>query len=86
MSEEKVVNLTETELKRIVSEGVTEAFLRLGVDSTNPTEMQADFRHLREWRQTTSSLKRHGMLTLLGIFIAGSIAALWLGFQALIHK
>lgn len=86
MAEEKVLNLSESELKRIVSEGVTEAFLRLGVDSTNPTEMQADFRHLREWRQTTSALKRHGLLTLIGIFIAGAIAAIWLGFQAAIHK
>jgi hypothetical protein len=80
------VTMTQQELKELVSEAVTETLTKLGVDTTNPVEMQRDFQHLREWRQTTSSLKRHGMLTLLGIFIAGAVAALWLGFQSAFHK
>lgn len=80
------VTMTQQELKELVSEAVTETLTKLGVDVTNPVEMQRDFQHLREWRNTTSSLKRHGLITLIGIFLAGAVAAMWLGFQSMIVK
>lgn len=76
------VTMTQQELKELVSEAVTETLTKLGVDVTNPVEMQRDFQHLREWRNTTSTLKRHGLITLIGIFVAGAVAAMWLGFQS----
>lgn len=80
------VTMTQQELKELVSEAVTETLTKLGVDVTNPVEMQRDFQHLREWRNTTSSLKRHGLITLIGIFVAGAVAAMWLGFTSYFQR
>lgn len=80
------VTMSREELKEVVREAVHETLVTMGVDPKNPVEMQRDFQHLREWRQTTSTLKRHGLTTLIGIFLAGTIAAVWLGIQAQFGK
>lgn len=80
------VSMSREELREVVREAVHETLITMGVDPKNPVEMQRDFQHLREWRNTTGALKRHGLLVLLGIFVAGTVAAIWLGFQSMLNK
>ena len=71
----RAIRLTEKELQDIVEATVHETFKTLGVDASEPIEMQRDFQHLRDWRTTTDAVKRRGILTLAGLFVA-SMAAL----------
>lgn len=77
--------LTEDQLRRIVHETVqqtvSETMLRLGVQVTDPIEMQKDFQHLRDWRKTTDSVKTKAMLAMVGILISGLAASVWMGIK-----
>lgn len=84
--EHQFQNLTPEEAKTLIREAVRETFLMLGVKVDDPIEVQKDFQHLREWRNTTESIKTKGMLTLVGIVVSGLVAAAWMGFKALLGK
>jgi len=82
--ERSIIQLTESQLKEVVIDGINEAFTRLGVDTTQPLEMQKDFQHLREWRLATSALQRKGLLALVTILVTGACAAAWLGLKSML--
>lgn len=84
--EKQLQNLTPEEARALIREAVRETFLMLGVKVDDPTEVQKDFQHLREWRSTTESIKSKGMLTLVGIAVSGLAAAVWLGLKELFSK
>lgn len=73
------------EIREQVDEGVTDALTRVGIDTENPISAQHDAQFVREWRKTTAAVKRKGMLTAVGILIAGSMGAIWLGLRELLH-
>lgn len=53
--------MTDDEVKTVVRATVNEMFLALGVDNTDSEamlQMQADFRHIRRWREATEALPR----------------------------
>ena len=76
---------TKAELERIANmaahKAVAEVFKTLGVDVSEPFEMQADFAHLRLWRRTTAKIRMKAFLTATGVLIAGGLATLWLVFR-----
>ena len=74
------IRLSDAELKAIVTDTVHQTFVTLGVDAKSPIEMQKDFQHLRDWRQTTDAVKRKGILTLAGLIVAGLAALVWVTF------
>lgn len=78
MSDE--ITVSREELKSLMKEAVQEAFTKLGIQHDDPLEMQRDFQHLRNWRQSVESVQRKGLMTVLGILLAGMAGALWLGF------
>ncbi len=78
---DRVVQLTERELEDVIERSVSETLTKMGVDVDDPLEMQADFLHLREWREATESMKRKGLLTLFGILITGACGLAWLGLK-----
>lgn len=80
-----VIQLTKEELKTLMEEAVQDAFLKMGIDSNDPLEMQRDFQHLREWRVAVAAMRTKGMLTILGILIAGAAAALWIGIRSMVN-
>ena len=43
--------------------------------------MQRDFQHLRQWRKAEEDLRSKGMLTLLSIFVTGSVALFRVGLR-----
>ena len=82
--ERSIIQLTETQLKTLVTEGVYDALTRLGVDAQNPVEMQKDFQHLRDWRKATSEVQKKSLCLIVGILLSGLCAAAWLGIKAMI--
>lgn len=79
--EKQLQNLTPEEARALIREAVRETFLMLGVKVDDPIEVQKDFQHLREWRQTTESIKSKSILTVLGVMVTGACAALVVGFK-----
>ncbi|RTM07393.1 MAG: hypothetical protein EKK31_11560 [Hyphomicrobiales bacterium] len=73
--------MTEHELKKVVSEAVAETLLQLGIDASDPVEMQKDMAHLRAWRESVATVKNQGLVTAIGILVAGALGLLWLAIK-----
>lgn len=73
--------LASPEVAELVATTVRQTLIQLGIDATNPLEMQRDFQHLREWREAGRELKHKGMMALLGIVLSGAAALLLLGVK-----
>lgn len=85
-SQRLLQTLTPEEARVIIRETVRESFLLLGVKLDDPIEVQKDFQHLREWRQTSESIKKKGMLAATGIIVSGLLAAVWIGIKEFLHR
>ncbi len=77
--------MTEDEAKSIAkaaaTEAVHEAFQRLGVDIDDWTEVQRDMAFIRSWRESSEAVKRQGLLTAIGIVVAGVLGLVWLALS-----
>jgi len=73
--------MTEHEIRIIVAETVAETLTRLGIDAANPKDMQADFQHLRDWRESVKTVKRQSLITAVGILTAGVLGLIWLAIK-----
>ena len=73
--------MTENEIRHIVAETVAETLLRLGIDSSDPTAVQADMQHLRAWRESVATVKRQSLMTAVGIVVAGLLGLIWLAVK-----
>jgi hypothetical protein len=77
--------MTKDELRELiretVKESVEETFLRLGVATNDPIEVQKDFQHLRDWRLTSQSIKMKVLASAFGLLVTGGLAALWVGLK-----
>lgn len=47
---------------------------------------QKDLEHIRKWRTTMDAIQSKGVLTIVGIISAGTLAAVWIGFKQFIGK
>lgn len=86
MESDRVVQLTESQLKQLMEEAVTDALVKLGVDTQAPLEMQKDFQHLREWREATHTLQKRGLTVIMTTLITGGLAALYLGIKMMLSS
>ncbi len=73
--DEKTITLTESELKALMASTVLDTLTRIGIESSDPLEMQKDFIHLRDWRRSTEAVKKKGLLAAVG-FIVVSVLGL----------
>lgn len=73
-----------SEVQTAADRGVTAALERVGINSKDPTEVQQDLAFLREWRTTTASIRKKGLMTAVGLIITALAAALVLGIKALL--
>lgn len=76
-----VVSMNEHELKKIVAEAVAETLLKLGIDASDPVELQKDMAHLREWRESVGTIKRQGIVTAVGVLTIGILGLIWAAFK-----
>lgn len=84
--EEMSPRLTVSQVDAIVQDSVSRILTRLGMDHTNPLEIQQDFARLREWRQASEQLKSKTMLVILSVFVAGLLSVIWVGFRIMVGK
>lgn len=77
----KIYQLTESELEEVIEKSVKRAFVSMGIDVDNPVEVQRDMQHLRDWRMLTDAIRTKGIMTIVGIIVAGACAALWVGVK-----
>ena len=64
------ITMTEEEFKKVITSTVKETLTNLGCQTDDPIQMQKDFAHLRDWRQSTEAVKKKGILTAVGFIIA----------------
>lgn len=81
----KVIQMSEDTLRRVIQESVYETLSLIGIEVKDPTEMQKDFNHLREWRETVESLKRKGLGAIVVTFISGVIGLIIIGIKNSLH-
>jgi hypothetical protein len=80
------VSLQRAEVNAVVAEAVKQTLIQIGVDTSDPSAMQRDFQHLRQWRESGDSLRDKGMLAILGIFLSGLAALLVMGVREWMHR
>lgn len=80
--------MTEAEIKQLADtaahEAVKRTLLALGIDASDPEAiiaMQADFRHLRTWRESTEAVRRKAFLTAVAVIVTGALGYLWVAFK-----
>lgn len=73
--------LTKEDAEDLVKRTVKETLISMGVDTSDPLEMQRDFQTLREFRCTLTAMRSKGLLTFVAIFIAGLISLVILGIK-----
>lgn len=85
MTDEEIEALVKETAERTEEEVLRRTFLSLGIDMTNPSaivSVQADMQRLRAWRNLVETVKRQGLLTAVGIIIAGVIGLIWTAVKA----
>jgi hypothetical protein len=78
--------MTNEEVEAIVAKAVTETLVKLGIETGDYKEMQADFTHLRRWRKSVEQAQSYTFKAVVTTIAAGVMGAIWLGFQAMLHK
>lgn len=58
-----------------------EALKDVGLDPDDAREIQADMRHLRDWRVSVGQVKRHGLLALVTVLVTGLAGAVVMGIR-----
>src|SRR3712207_454880 len=67
-------------------ETVRRTFLTLGIDTADPLKVQADMRHLRDWRETLERMKARGATVLVSVLLTSGVGALWFGLKHTINQ
>jgi hypothetical protein len=70
------------EIKTLVTRTVKETLTTIGLDVTNPIELQKDFQAIREFRETFNSAKKRAILTFIGLVVVAATSALWIGLKS----
>lgn len=70
--------MTDDEARKLVRAVLTE----MGIDVTDPNEMQADFVFLRNQRKVSEKIGAAGRVAILGIVLSGIASLIWLGLRA----
>lgn len=90
----EIVLQVMAEERRQLAEGQDEIVLKtistiltsFGIDDEERSDIRADLIHLRKWRKSVESVESFGMRAVVTVIVTGLIAALWLGFKAMVNK
>jgi len=78
--------LSGRDMRVIVKEAVQETLVQMGLDTSNPIDMQRDFQHLRDWRIAQEALRQKGAFVMVSIIVTGVASLLWIGFKSFINQ
>jgi hypothetical protein len=68
-----------------VREGIEDALTKHGVDTTDPTSMQADMVYLRKARTGSDEIIKWTKRSCIATAVSGLVVALWQGIKQLLH-
>ncbi len=81
--------MTDDELKKTVRctvhEGIDDALTRYGIDTEDPTAMQADMVYLRKSRQGSDEVLKWVKRSTITVAISGMLVAIWQSIKQLIN-
>lgn len=80
------ISLSEDQLKDLMKQAVNETLTSIGIETTDPLEMQRDFQHLRDWRMAVDAVQGKSIMTLIGVLVAGAAGLAWLGLRAVFNN
>ncbi len=69
-----------------VREGISDALTKYGVDTEDPSAMQADMRHLRQSRIGSEELIKWSKRSAITAAITSLLVALWHGIKSMINN
>lgn len=78
--------LTKDDAKDLIKRTVKETLTTMGVDTSDPLEMQRDFQALRDWRRATCSIRKWTMMTIITTFVGGLITIIVIGIKYALTK
>jgi predicted ATP-grasp superfamily ATP-dependent carboligase len=81
MCREEVEELIDATVDRVVKKSVEEVLIKFGIDTSDPSQMQRDFQHLRNWRDACETLKKGGLTAAATAFVTGLIGLIVLVFR-----
>jgi hypothetical protein len=73
--------MDRTIIREAVREGVVEALMRLGIDTQEPTEVQADMIYLRKARMGADEIMKWTKRTTISIALSSLLLVVWEGFK-----
>ena len=78
-----MTSLSVEEIKQVAEEAakaaVRDILVAMGVDAHDPhslIDMQKDFAHIRTWRESTETIKNHGMIAAVSFVVTGAFGYL----------
>lgn len=79
------VTMSERELDELVDRAISRTLERIGIDTSDPFELQADARFIRKLRRTHERVGNKIIVTIVGVTVAGILAAVCTGIVTMIH-
>ena len=86
MSVEEVIEAFQKQIPKIVEDSVKQTLLQLGLDTSHPIEIQADMKHLRDWRLAVETVRGKSFWAVLSCLGLGAAGLLLLGINEWIHR
>lgn len=81
MTENDIRNLVERVAKEAAHQAVKETLIKIGIESDDALEVQADMQHLRAWRQASNKIKSQSLMTAVGIITVGFLGLIWMAIK-----
>jgi hypothetical protein len=82
MEKERRAMVSIEEIKSIVAESVKQTLIQLGLDTSDPIQIQKDMAFARDLRKNTEAIKRGGFITICGTIIAGMLGLIWTALKS----
>ena len=73
---ERIHEIAREVARETVKEMWREMFMGMGINTEEPGDiikMQADFAHLRAWRESTEAIKRRGLMAAVTVVVTGAL-------------
>jgi polyhydroxyalkanoate synthesis regulator phasin len=84
LNEQKLA--TQPDLDKVVLKTIATLLTSFGIEEDDRKEVRADFEHLRKWRKSVEQAQGYTFKIVITTIIGGFLGAVWLGFQAMLHR
>lgn len=78
--------LTRDDAEDLIKRTVKETLTSMGLDTSDPMEMQRDFQALRDWRLLYGTMRSKGLLTVIVMMTTGLVTAIVIGIKYALTK